>query len=540
MSTLHEIDGDLVRTLSALFSALDVDHDTTRLRRSVETHPEFPRLVCVLETLDAYGLEAFVQEASLADLDALHGFALAHVRQGSRAGLVPIVRRDVQTIGVRLGPSGWTSMRREDFVSIWSGVLVEIEPTHDAGELLPVSESGHRHPSAVAGLVLAAFALAWGVAPPVAGWGWLLVGSALTSILGLLATLPLLATHLGASGTLARFCPTRGRSSCAAVVGSRFGSVRGVPVADLAALWFATRLSVLGAAWILGAHTVLAQAHVWLSVLALPVVAGALVVQWRWIGRWCRLCLVVQAALVLDALVAVLAAPMWSVPASSHAPMLVALLAALIATVWVLVRPVLKDALATERAENALVRQLRMPAFVRAAMGSAPPLPGLHGVPVLTLGDADAPLHVTIVAKLQCAACSAAVLELDRLVRMHPEDVRAQIVLLPGEPAVAGVLASILTLRALGPGNGALASLRAWYRDPRPRAHGGHRACTDSVTADIARLARWADDARVMGTPTIAIDGRTLPLGSSIDAVRAILFDDEREAPAPVRARASG
>lgn len=535
---------DQVAAVAAFLERLGVAFSVPRLRRSLVTHPDHPQTVGVLETLDAYGLDAAVDRATLAELDELALPALAHVRLGHAAGLVPIDRgRASGTIACWLGSDGWVELSREDFAQMWSGVVVEVEVLEGAGEFVAAdAPEASVRTIAVLGVGIALVLLA-ALAPPPGSWGPFLVASLVGPVLALVAVLPLVAAHLGSTTSLSRWCPPRGTSSCATVVQSRFGTIRGIPLADVALVYVVARLGLVAVAWLSGDPAPFAAVLLALATAGLPFAIASVVVQWRVLQQWCRLCLLVQVGLWLDA-----GGGWWLSPQPAAMPSLSSVAAAgatvaLLVAAWVPLRRTLGAAVGSQALEDAMVRQLRTAAFVRAAMMAAEPLPPRVPEATVTFGEPDGGLRVTIVAKLRCAACARAVLELDFFVAMHPDELHAEIVVLPDEPSVARVYATILA--AAHDASRARELLRRWYRDPHQDAAAwlGNAEVEQVEPATLSALRAWVRDVGVLGTPLVAIADRPLPLGSGFDAVRAIVFDGGVDI-APERsacfARASG
>lgn len=533
---------DQVAAVAAFLERLGIVFSLPRLRSSLVTHPDHPQTVGVLETLDAYGLDAAVERTTL---DELALPALAHVRLGHAAGLVPIERgRTSGTIECWLGSDGWVELSREDFAQIWSGVVVEVEVLEGAGELA-AAETPRTSMRTIAAIGIGiALVLLAALPHPAGPWSPFLVASLIGPGLALLVAPPLVAAHLGSTASLSRWCPTRGASSCAAVVQSRFGMVRGVPLADVALVYAVARLGLVAVAWISGDPAPFAAVLLALATAALPFAIASVVVQWRVLRQWCRLCLLIQAGLWLDA-----GGGWWLSPQPAAMPSLASVaaataLVALLVAAWVPLRRTLRAAVGSEALQDAMVRQLRTPVFVRAAMMVAEPLPPRVPETTVTFGEPDRGLRVTIVAKLRCAACAEAVLELDRFVAMHPDELYAEIVVLADEPSVGQVHATILA--AAPDSSRARELLRRWYRDPHQDAAawlGDTKVGPVVESPTLSALGTWVRDVPVLGTPLVAIAGRPLPLGSGFDAVRALVFDGgvnvAPEHSAPL-ARASG
>lgn len=514
---------DLISSVRALLVALEVPHDDDAVRRTLTTHPEFPALVSVLETLDGQGLDVDVEHVDPEGTIDLSTPCLAHVRAGDRDGLLAVASGRGSLVRCWLGLDGWVELQAAEFRGIWTGVLVVARRAAPSGFAAEVRRPD-RSTRAVWSAVALALMLLAAVAPSPGAWTLHAVVASLLDVIGLLACIPMVALHLGVSDALGRWCRSDGRSSCASNLGSRWGAVLGVPVADLALVYFGGRLAWLGMAWMFGELDAAARAACWLDAAALVPACAGFVLQLVVTRRWCRLCLAVQLVLLLQfAATWGLAPGCRALEFGSVTGEFVALML-LCATAWWGVRRILAASVTNRAAEDLVLRQLRTPAFVRAALASTRPLPPPPCAGVLELGDPTAPMCVTVIATLECTACRLATIDLARLVTIHPDEVRGEVILLPdgagSAPEVEAMRRAITARAVAGDHVRARALLASWFR--------GQRRVPDDVATQRAEeplaWASWARVAGIRGTPTIAIDGRPLPLGSGIDAARALLF----------------
>ena len=129
---------------------------------------------------------------------------------------------------------------------------------------------------------------------------------AMTSIIGLVTAGAALAVQSGAAHG-GRWCGAGMVMDCQGVLGDARGSVLGLPIAAAAAAYFLVRLGLLAGRRRIGAGWARAE-HLLAVVAMLIAVAFLAIMAWS-IGRFCWMCLTIDACLLVQAAVALRAWP---------------------------------------------------------------------------------------------------------------------------------------------------------------------------------------------------------------------------------------
>lgn len=520
-------------------------YSRAHVRGLVERHPQAGSLLALVEVAPALGLKPTAGQGDLETLDALEPGELpavlhfaAHGEQGF--GLLEAVLPGGTAFRVWDSLAGTRVLPREALASLWSGVVVFLEPQ---GQGTPEPGGWHRRarewllerwrprtglvgPSGspwvrwgLGALLVALVALAVLAQPPDLRWRAGAVAG--LTALGLAAALTAAAWTRGAKAV--GLCGTGGHLDCDSVLLSDWAHVGGVPLSGLGTAFFGASLLAQAAAALGGS-----PAPLWLAgaafLAALPVSLGLVAVQVV-MKRYCTLCMTVHAVDVAGA--ALFLFGVWPVlpgppPGLVPAALLWLLLFGVLLAAGV--PTLLRNDSEGEAVARAHARLLRSPLATLAQLQAQPVVPVDAGAVGAPLGVAEARHTLVALVHPSCHACGPVVDALPGVLAAHPGVLRAVVGVVPrtDDPRDA-VLCEVLAAAGAAWGGDVLLQLyRVVKADFTRWLEAKDVAAELSAVAglDAAALARQKDvgrawvreagglKAHARGLPALFLDGR--------------------------------
>jgi len=287
---------------------LKVKVSRATLKETLLSHPDYPSLLSVTDSLGRWHLQTMGLKADPDKLDQLPVPFVAYLKKGEGQFLTvkEITNGQLITLNSKDEEQIYT---KEEFLSQWDGVTLLAQAGENSGEsnyrkmLRKERWAALRLPLAFGFLVL--FGIdRWAVAAGghTANLGYftaLLVGH----LLGILITGLLLWYEYDEHNPLLQaVCSAGKKTNCQAVLGSKAATVIGnITWSDIGFLYFTGGYLYL----LLTGPTFLYPIAI-LSLLAVPYIAFSVYYQARVARQWCLFCLSVQAVLLLEALSALL------------------------------------------------------------------------------------------------------------------------------------------------------------------------------------------------------------------------------------------
>jgi len=392
-------------------------HECVQLLRS---HPDYPALVCVSDVLDSLGVDNYVAQFSNEEVAEIRFPYLAQLTQAAHHGELVLITNAAELAAAQANPASW------------SGIIVQADGLRTPAP--PEQVARYQQARKLAGglkvaAVLAALLLlqpAWHLG------GGLAAGYYLAALAGLLVGGLLVAKELGISPQLVEdFCGGGAQAGCDDVLQADPVRLFGVfTLTDAAAGYFAWQVLVLVVASM--APGVAASSYALLggaSLLGVLVVAFSLYYQAVVAKAWCRLCLVVDAVLLLQAVLAGLALGQGHFALGGFSPAVVLNVgAALLASSGLVVlikqfglsyNKLAESDLASQRAKNSV------PTFTTLLL-QQPRADTRTFAQELAIGNPEAPVEIIMVGNPYCAPCKKQHEVLARLVALYPEQLHVR------------------------------------------------------------------------------------------------------------------
>ena len=389
-------------------------HECLRLIRS---HPDYPALLCVSDVLDALGVNNIVAQVDDAQLGEVPFPYLTHL---DRAGGELLLLTNAAERATARASAAWT------------GIVVQA----DGLRMPPPPEQLARYQQArrvaVVGKLTAAVAAVLLLLPVFLLSGGLAAGFYLAALLGAVVGAVLVAKDLGVTPqAVADFCGNSSQAGCDEVLQTNPVQLFGLfTLSDATATYFSWQVLVLaGLAVAPRLGTALLPLLALAALLGVGVVGFSLYYQAVVAKAWCRLCLVVDAVLLLQAGWG--AYTLWQMPLHVQASWLLPGLTAAgallgIAGLVVVLKQVGRRHFDTQNHEVALLRHKHSVPVFTSLLQQQPQADTREFAQEMVVGHPEAPLEIIMVSNPFCAPCQMQHEHLSRLLALFPESLKVR------------------------------------------------------------------------------------------------------------------
>ena len=394
------------KTLRLILQHVGVGSHHRALYERMAQHPDFPSLLAFQHTLKSVGVDSLALRTTLNELrNDLPKPAMVHVSTNVELYLL-VERMDANNVYVLDAQGNTEAMPIDTFAKVWDGVAFVFDTEKRATYSPTVAERllgwFRRHrwtfaASTLALLLLWTIALRW-VDMPTAAWAFVAVYA-----IGLCFAVLLQVQGFDQHNPLVRrVCGHGSHGGCSSILSSSASAFLGVlHWSDVGLLYFLTLLVVqllfpVASLW----------ASVWLAIMAAPYVVYSIAYQRFVAHSWCRLCLGVQLALLLN-----LGVALWVLRSGQVMPFDIGALLGLLvvglflAGVLAAVKPLIKSHIA-HKTEHAQHLHLKHRAEVcnlllHETASVAPPAAS----EAIAWGAPDAATTITLVVSPICEPC---------------------------------------------------------------------------------------------------------------------------------------
>jgi len=486
-------------------------------RKRVASHPDYPSLLSISDTLEHLGIPHGAARMDRAGLEKLECPYVLHLDKGT--GTFILIKEDSDLAG------------QTDIPEDWNGIVLKAEAPEtiedEENREYLANEKAARFAFGLLILsVMAMIAMSW-----VPGFNWLAILLPATAIAGVVLGYLLVAKDLGVKyDAVESFCNAGQKTNCDRVLRSDEATLFGrFSLSDAVLSYFAAQLIVI-ALLIPAAGS---ASPLWLmlaaiGVLSLPVVAYSFWLQGVKFKTWCRLCLLVAGVLVVQAGLfgAIVAAGEFNLADLSLQA--VGLIVGLFFSTGSLVfifKTRLKEGTEAEQAEAAANRVKYDPAVFTHLLLQQPQADCTPFEQELLIGKPEASMNITMAASLGCSPCKDGFEKAKQLVSRFPGIVNLSVRLSvskngndpetdPGRYFLGYWMKQVYNTNDQTEQTEKL--LQDWFeladlnafREKYPFQTNGHDSELETLTD---RHTAWFDKAGIKGTPTFFVNGYQLP-----------------------------
>lgn len=518
-----------VAATTQLLRRLKVPVTGTTVQSVLERHPDHPSLYSISSSLRQWQVEQTALEITAEELQLLPPPFIVHLPSGKgRFQLVTTVSKE--KIGLLDAAGRTRTQQLPDFYRDWKGVVLLAEAGAESGEKDFIQQRKREKISkarlpfllSISFLLMILFASSQPPAVRLTATSALLL-----KFCGLMVSILLLLVDMNARNPLLQqICTSGKRSGCSALLGAR--GARPLPWLSWSEVGFCYFSG--GFLWLLIDPAQAPLLLGWLGMAALPYILFSVYYQWRVARQWCRLCLAVQAILLLEAINFIFVYPYTLASPGGSLPVVMGALAAFLvpAVFWMIAGPALREALQAGNYRRTADRLRYDPVVFRALLHRQKKvdIPEDLGI---TTGNSAARHTLVKVCNPYCGPCARVHAEVEALLRHHPE-LRIQIIFTATNEPDDERAAPVRQLMACYQQDaGAIeAALHDWYTNGKNDLAGfieRHPAIPGPAEdLQLERMSQWCRAAGITATPTFFLDGHQLPEGYRIEHLQSLLY----------------
>ncbi|PWA11310.1 vitamin K epoxide reductase family protein [Flavobacterium laiguense] len=370
------------------------------------SHPNYPSVFAITDSLDMLSIENIAIKVPKEQLGELPDSFLAIFNDD-----LVLVTKNGKTIQIETEKGVKSILAIDDFCKGWNGIIVAVEPNQAITTEGKANVRWIAYSFPIISLILLSiFYNSYSVSNSILLF---------TSIVGVLVSIFIIQEKFGLKNEIvSKFCNINPNTSCDSVIQSQKGEInKWVSFTDLPLLFFSINIVALllnpsSSAVIIG----------WLSVLSFPVIAYSISIQKFQIKKWCMLCLVVSAILVLQGLVGYfLEQPLLSNVVFNDFSYLFSIVVC--TSLWFMIKPVLESKFKAENEVKELKKFKRSYPVFEFLSKEVPVKDGFARLQGLQFGNPKSSIALTIILSPSCGHCHKAFEEAIDLVHKYPEKV---------------------------------------------------------------------------------------------------------------------
>lgn len=486
----------------------------------IKSHPNYPALLSLIDTLNGLGLE---NKAVEAEEEYIQQFSFPFLAQTPKA-----------VNGFEIIPSiKYYEQNKEKFLNRWEGIAVMVAPSqtiHNIEHEIFLKRKNRNDYklifAATLGLIFYLVATVLNFEPAFSTFSFLCISG--------IAICSLIILHkFGKSNSFTQhFCNAAKSHNCDLVLNSKASEIiKGVHFGDIGFIYFSGILLYYLFSCILGAAQDAFALLIIPSCLAFVFSFFSLYYQWKIVKAWCKMCLITIAIIWLQAIVS-----FSYVVETKHIILNLKLLfpfllAFLLAFTWLLIKPLIKSTLAEKERTIELLKWKRNPDIFQALIQQQPFTNTFLPDNPVRFGKVDAPLQFTIVSNPFCRPCAMAHQELEDLYKRFPTQVSLNVIFLVKSAvdkedrktiAVEHILKAILST------NNKLQVLHEWFEIMNiqnwEEKYPSFNQNKNALNA-LQSYEHWLQKNTVSHTPLVYLNGYTLPRQYALKDIESLVIE---------------
>ncbi|EAY24620.1 vitamin K epoxide reductase family protein [Microscilla marina] len=494
------------------------------IERQLTTHPAYPSVLSLSETLSDLSIENMAVSITTDRLEEVPYPAIAHFSRGHFVVLDGLENGQLTYFDPA---KGHVTQSVEEFAAEWSGVLLmaELDEETHLGEADFIFKK-YRTPLIIgASMMFFVLGLVAGFVNFKVAWAtWLpLLG---LKAVGLTTAVLLILKEEGISNALVhKICDTNAKTSCGQVLDSPAAKLFGwLKMSHLGFIYFAGGSLALLTSLTSGNLFSIAVCLGVFTILALPYTIFSVYYQAMVVKKWCLLCLAVQLIFWLEFAAGF---SLWSYDSrffNATSILHIAVTFGVVVVFWLLFKPgfrLKKELLEQEAKLNFFLKNEQI---MRGVLESAPHASPVNFEDQVILGDPEAPIEVTMISNVFCGPCAQKHEALVKLMRELPGILRVQVLFTAKkeqEDEQNKVSQHLIGLHYQYNQAQCLEATSFWYKHKDYTALVKNYPLTEDSLEKAKNLhiqhAYWVDQEQITGTPTLLVQGRQLPVGFDLE-----------------------
>lgn len=514
----------LERQIAGLLKQLEIHVSYEYLQEIICTHPDYPSLACVTDTLDQLGIENAAIVADKERVSELPIPFLAHTDlNGGEFVLIRNARKQIED--------------NTGFKESWSGIaLVAEKPPkweHEENSKRLRKERKNRQVKMFLFIILGLLSFL----PLLSMGSWHVAAKVFAALAGLAIAILLAEHELGISNPITeQLCSTGNNSDCDAVLQSGKSKLFSwLNLSDVGLVWFASILSMqVVALFTAGIPNIIPVMSV-MTAAALPFTVVSIYYQWRVIKKWCPLCLLTLSIIWLQFglyLPSLLSIDMYSLNINSIGFTL--MIFTTIGISWImLLKPLLTRNLELKSSNYYLLRFKRSTSVFMPLLKKQRQINTRAFDQDLQLGDAASEVQVMVGCSLFCMPCAKTHLILHDLIKVYNIGVTVRFQLpdiSTGDKKIKAAEYIFQLTRGKKP-DYKLKVLHDWYEimDLDKFSKSYVLKTRYDVSRQLEDHRNWSNESQIRFTPTVFLNGHEIPAYYSVQDLEQIIKIVTRE-----------
>ncbi|HEY6900860.1 MAG TPA: vitamin K epoxide reductase family protein [Puia sp.] len=497
----------LEHTVYNWLRALNIHVSKTYFDEQLRSHPDFPSLLSVTDTLDDLGIENIAASVEKEQLQDIPLPFLTHNYEG---------RLDLIDDRSKLDSPG--------FSNGWDGIVLAAEKrdtSNDVDKKSLIERNRKMYFLSFLALAITGFS----VLTLCQNFTTLNLLLLLTSLPGIAVSVLIVFNELGIANELTDpICMQGDKIDCNAIIRSG-GLSSWISWGDIGLVFFLSQWASLIVFALFDQLPLLLPVFKIAATGSLGFILFSVYYQWKVAKKWCLLCLSVALLLIVQFTAVAAMQPEW-LPSGLTAPIFILLSAIAIFSVWFLVKTNLRKNIELQKKQLVFSRFKNNPKIFSALLKQQRRAEIIPLENELEIASPEAPLKITVACNPYCNPCAHTHTILHQLADKHAGDLSIAIRFTvsesnPGnrkDQAVEKILKSVFSEKSRSGNAGYIGTvLGDWFSDMdlqefSKKYNAGYQEATeDSVRNTLKNHARWAADTGIAFTPTVFINGYELP-----------------------------
>ncbi len=490
--------------LEQIVKQLEVNVTENTLKTAFKFHPDYPSLSTLSDVLSEWKVDNLAIKISPQQLQEITYPAIAHIEDGHEGHFVLLQSFKNQQVTYWDSEIGNITETLELFSLKWQGVILLLEKSESSGEpdfeKIARKETFEKIEKWLGFITLGLISL--GGLAIADTWQntllWLIVGFG-TAV----STIILLGKYGIKSPTIEKLCNLNKQTNCDTVLDSSGSKLfQHFSWAEIGFCYFVGTCIFTMTAF-LTHNLLMLNTLTFVSIIALPYTIFSVYYQWQIVKKWCTLCLVIQAILVLE-FVVLFTNNSIEIPTISSSYLLI--ISLLIPTaIWFFVKPSLEKAGTIPNLERSLKSYKYNNEIFMNHLENQREVP--VGFSPITFGESDAPVLITMVSNPFCGPCAKAHGELNNLIEVYRDYVKVEFIFTGGKHTFE-VIKHICSLDKLQIHE----ALNVWYKvdNYEDWAEKYPTKITEQAKNQLDNFIEWSSQAQITHTPTFFINGKEL------------------------------
>jgi protein-disulfide isomerase/uncharacterized membrane protein len=473
------------------------------LRLQLESHPYFPSLVALKDTLDGLGIKNEVCSGTLEDLRNMNQPFLAHYHKDG--GQITFFKSVVTA-----------EKKVKDFRERWSGHVVLIFKTNKWNNEDNKRYYLHEHSSLIFKTIFIVISMFVLIGMPLVSGSLPVLLLTISALIGLYFSLLSSQKEIGIQGTIGdKICRIVKHNSCETVIQSKGAQLfPSLSWSDIGIVYFGTSLLYFLIAQLSNVIRESLSQYYLISLGAGLFPVYSIYYQWKSVKQWCILCMIVVGVLFFNTVITILYIKSTDLTYSNWKYWLIFLLIGVtVFSLWRVGKIIYKKSFSILFAEIKEKKLKRNPRIFSALLSQnvVDPINLPEKNEFIRYGNISAQYQLVVACNPYCLPCAKAHRELDSLFEKYPDKISVSIrfALNAIDDSRKMVAArEILKAAKLDP----YEAMKDWYAFiDIEKFRQKYQVNGERIEEIIDYYIRWKELANIKATPTFFINGRRLP-----------------------------